>query len=978
MNASRWLVILALWTVVALAVPPQARAQASFDVFVPQKVPANGVPSPYPQIGAVMARFSVLSNAAVTFKITDVTHSASLSFPAVTPTSGTQNLSFASGDTITLWPIPDSNDPNRYEIEFKLRQNSTSGCQGLIGTSHYKVEITSGPLITAGVCLESRDGLSRPGTAVTCTNTNIDAYQIPVPLDNTSDVVATLKSPPGSNQPSSTGGCFTQRPPVDVVMVLDKSGSMSIQTTGATAVLGPTRMDALHKAVSDLLDAWGQVTPATGSGGPDRVGGVFFDTTSPTNPAIPMFPLALTNVTVATTRTNIKAAVNAVQPGGSTTIGGGLVRANSLLTPEAGRRKVVLLMSDGQQNTDPFVQSDTRLYCADSTDPLCVPPVPPTCTQGTLACSLPNQPQIYTVTLGPTAPGAINQQLANNSGGFFLNTEQNGQLLSPFFLELLQNFLRYNSYETVRIISKSAPYSAAIPLSTSSLNVAFSVTWPDIHRSLRLTVTPPGGAEPIVKDSASGFISVVLPLPLAAPFDPTKDWNINIEPTSTATGATTQGGVPFDLHIMTDDEAIKTDLSVVPQDYKAAEKIRLQAKLTRFGLPIPGVGSHPGDTIKVDLIKPGQSVGDMLSDSPASANPPAGNLDVKPGADAKLFNTLQNNPSALKHASDDNVQLFDDGKPEHGDNIAGDGIYSALYPAPLPGHYNFLFSAESVDQNSVRFSRQQLRTAYVRAVPDAVNTGIASSILRRDNGNVLSIVMTPRGKAGDRLGPGWANYFWFTTSGVTPFKAVDNLNGTYTATLPFSGTTPPNVQVHFEDVVALIDDSVTPDHLPQPLGTGNALTTVSPPNQLTGKVALFLNAGAGIPHGTFSNAFNTGFSLNAGLEYIATSHLSAEGIFGYHHFPAQVGSALDLYQFSANAKLYLTSGGATRPFVNAGIGGYKLSPGSAYFGGNLGAGVLREFTPHWGLQASYNFHTLNTPGTATKFSTLQAGIRYVF
>jgi opacity protein-like surface antigen len=87
---------------------------------------------------------------------------------------------------------------------------------------------------------------------------------------------------------------------------------------------------------------------------------------------------------------------------------------------------------------------------------------------------------------------------------------------------------------------------------------------------------------------------------------------------------------------------------------------------------------------------------------------------------------------------------------------------------------------------------------------------------------------------------------------------------------------------------------------------------------------------------------------------------------------------LDLYQFSANAKLYLTSGGATRPFVNAGIGGYKLSPGSAYFGGNFGAGVLREFTPHWGLQASYNFRTVNAPGTATKFSTLQAGIRYVF
>jgi opacity protein-like surface antigen len=144
------------------------------------------------------------------------------------------------------------------------------------------------------------------------------------------------------------------------------------------------------------------------------------------------------------------------------------------------------------------------------------------------------------------------------------------------------------------------------------------------------------------------------------------------------------------------------------------------------------------------------------------------------------------------------------------------------------------------------------------------------------------------------------------------------------------------------------------------------------------KFAGFLDVGAGIPHGTFGNAFNTGFSLNAGLEYIATSRFSAEGIFGYHHFPAKVGSAVDLYQFSANGKFYLTSSGPFRPFVNGGIGGYKFSPGSTYVGGNFGAGILYDLTSHWGLQGSYNFHVVNTPGEAAKFSTLQAGIRFVF
>jgi outer membrane protein with beta-barrel domain len=151
-----------------------------------------------------------------------------------------------------------------------------------------------------------------------------------------------------------------------------------------------------------------------------------------------------------------------------------------------------------------------------------------------------------------------------------------------------------------------------------------------------------------------------------------------------------------------------------------------------------------------------------------------------------------------------------------------------------------------------------------------------------------------------------------------------------------------------------------------------------------GKVAVFFDAGAAIPHGTFGNAFNTGFSLNAGLEYIITSHFSAEGIFGYHHFPAKtvvgaVLSDLNLYQFSANGKAYLTNSWPFRPFINAGIGGYHFTPGgNTYFGGNVGAGLLRRFNSHWGVQASYNLHTVDVNGTATKFSTAQIGVRFVF
>src|SRR5262249_27564627 len=150
-------------------------------------------------------------------------------------------------------------------------------------------------------------------------------------------------------------------------------------------------------------------------------------------------------------------------------------------------------------------------------------------------------------------------------------------------------------------------------------------------------------AKSIVSESASGFISFVQSLPIPAPFDPREDWKIKVEavsPDAEAHVGKVKGGVPFDLHVMTDDGAISTDLTIVPGDYKPGDKIRLQAKLTQFGRPILGLRSHPGDKVEAKLILPGESVGDILSDSTASATPSG--PDPQTPAQAKLDNTLKN------------------------------------------------------------------------------------------------------------------------------------------------------------------------------------------------------------------------------------------------------------------------------------------------------------------------------------------------
>jgi lysyl endopeptidase len=163
--------------------------------------------------------------------------------------------------------------------------------------------------------------------------------------------------------------------------------------------------------------------------------------------------------------------------------------------------------------------------------------------------------------------------------------------------------------------------------------------------------------------------------------------------------------------------------------------------------------------------------------------------------------------------------------------------------------------------------------------------------------------------------------------------------------------------------------------------TGTTTPTAPTPASTPGKWAVFLDAGAGFPHSPYSNFLNTGFSFNAGLEYMVTSNFSVEGIFGYHRFPSSfVGAHTNVFQFSGNAKFYLLpSPNTVRPFLNGGIGAYTFSPGTTTrFGGNVGAGLLFELTPRVGVQGSYNFHMINTSGTAFKFSTVQGGVRFVF
>jgi len=106
--------------------------------------------------------------------------------------------------------------------------------------------------------------------------------------------------------------------------------------------------------------------------------------------------------------------------------------------------------------------------------------------------------------------------------------------------------------------------------------------------------------------------------------------------------------------------------------------------------------------------------------------------------------------------------------------------------------------------------------------------------------------------------------------------------------------------------------------------------------------------------------------------------LTYEAVFGIHSFDdSGLGSDLDINQFAINARYYLRPNNI-RPYINAGIGQYRLNPGDNEFGMSAGIGFLYNLTDHWALDAAYNYHDINAPNLDPQFSILQLGLRYLF
>lgn len=569
-----------------------------------------------------------------------------------------------------------------------------------------------------------------------------------------------------------------------------------------------------------------------------------------------------------------------IQPGGSTSIGSALDSAATNLvcnndpscSPEDStsiKKDVIILASDGIQTAPPFVSvchchpnpMGQGVVCSlASPEAACDPNSNCVAAGVSTHDDFDDDPCVHQLGLGP-APGipdlayngailtvsagtpvSINEtllvQIAAVTGGQYYST---GNLLPEtdlrtFFLNALELLAQTNTFQSIKhsrkvpfnVVNRGAHLKLRERRTSSTKGARFSVT--SSTRSLFLTAMHKGSAPWSVavfqpngslhevhqyqgaKKSAS--FSIANPAP--------GDWRAVLYSESHDS--------EFFLSVIADDLLIKSEFSVGRRAYAPGDAIPLEASLVREGIPVPGAKV----TVKVDA--PHEAFGESL----AKIQDPEPLLGGDAPSLAQQLAASDAARNAFAHRDQSTVTLND---------TDGDGTYTGSFTASKEGLHRFMFHVSAADSVVGQIERETERDTFVRAVPHL--DGLVdrpTTILNWSNASnprpgvksMLYLEFVPATKLGDRLGPGWENYFPIYIGGVVGAETSEIVfprylgDGRYAAN--FRATPQSDIRVGFIDKAVFLGTNEharsIADRYREDIGKGAAALTApcaSPP-----------------------------------------------------------------------------------------------------------------------------------------------------
>ncbi len=735
---------------------------------------------------------------------------------------------------------------------------------------------------------------------------------------------------------SGFSACLTAIPDTplqaaNIFMVLDQSGSMS----GTTDVAGERKIDALQDAstmVLDLVDDYA----ADGF----RVGAVSFSMTVTGNTGL-QDP---SDTVPGGGRDILDTLINGLTPTSLTAIGLGINDAVAgFPSPDDGKDKVVMLMSDGMQNVSPMLELNS--------------PPPGAGVGGT---PLPGDVRFYTVALGTQIQEDLFDDLANQGGipAFYY---------SGGTADIQSNFVFWAA-DVMGLDPSSAPFaagggsgfaadsssasssasgvdSASFIVNRTARRLTFVLTWQPKGQDLRFYLdTPAGRINP--PDSSfhptQGYAVYTIRFPLNG-LDAEAhigNWIMRV----TGTG----GASSFQAHALFDDPAISLEYMAGGADPGAGEAIPIEVRILENGNPLTGV------TARVLVEGPETGLGELLS-STSSPDPKSHRASITSGdplpdpATAKLAALLNANPDFLTMLPG-NIVVLTEARP---------GFYQGTIPAHMTepaGTYILTFGVEGQGQLNASFKRSNLFSRHLRLKPTVGNTRVTANVISQGDLKTIAVLVTPRDKFNNRLGPGWGNYIQATTNaGSFVGNPVDNLDGSYKLELRVPQGSDPkiNIAVRGEPVV---DGKV---------------------NRLLSKRAVSFHVGKTMPRGTFNNNYDSDLSLTLDYEYRYSPQLTAVALLGYNRFDASTTVVSDTYWWNLSANIkYTFAPNIWTPYINGGLGIYVPKSGSSKPGINLGAGLDYTLRADLIFELGVDYHNIFTRGSNTEYLVPHIGLVY--
>jgi V8-like Glu-specific endopeptidase len=532
---------------------------------------------------------------------------------------------------------------------------------------------------------------------------------------------------------------------VDVVLVFDKSGSMTLPGLG-----GGTKIEQAREAAALFVDLL--QTDRT-----HRAGLVTFSTTASVAQALA--PIATNrDALIGPPPGKTGGLIAAITPNGMTTIGGGLQAGRQQLVSSVGpNTPAIVLLTDGLQNTPPMI-ADVEPQLG--TTRLCV--------------------------IGFGTEGQLNgpllTSLARDHGGIYTRASE-GLALKKFFVLCFGNIFQTGiASDPFFVFPAGASSTAPMPLGIcDEEQITVVLSWKNASQTLILSVITPSGstltqATPGVL-SSSGATWVYFRL--ALPFNGEREGTWQVQVTRAAGGGELFEPPPAEPFFVTVTAVGGPVMRPLAQRrrYYTGDAINPQVVL-RY----PDGYEAPDAKVTVEIESPANGTGNVLTGAGLGAATVVGG-DQLDARSSTLIQLEQAQGGTLIGTATNIYPLFDDGVRDGDDALEPDGVFGNPLADVLRYEGSYTFHARARYGHECTGTRETLWSTYVSVGIDPGKSKV-EIVATADAGGgkrQVTIRVTPQDRYGNPLGPGRGDQFGVSgTIGTTPNGPVhDRGDGSY-------------------------------------------------------------------------------------------------------------------------------------------------------------------------------------------------------